>query len=75
MSQEYGNAVLETNLKVPIFISFIGHSCCYHDSQLETNSQAHQHHLGVSSLAYQGLSWARLIASLCPRGLLLRTSF
>lgn len=36
----------------------------YQGSQLGASSLAHQHHLVVSSLTYQGLPWARLLSEL-----------
>lgn len=62
MSQKHGSAILETISKVPAFVLFHQEvALLSRDSQLGAASLlTHQHHFGLSSLAYQGRPWARL---------------
>lgn len=62
MSQKHSSAILETISKVLAFVLFHQEvALLSRDSQLGAASLlTHQHHFGLSSLAYQGRPWARL---------------
>lgn len=60
LSWEHGSAILETIPKVPI----VSCHCAVIRALLWGLVPQHtERHLGVSSLAYQGLSWGRLYLS------------
>lgn len=65
VSQKHDSAILETVSKVPGFVLF-HHAVALRSPGSQpwaAGSLAHQHHLGVSSLAYQGKSWPGLYLS------------